>query len=217
MSQPYSPQPGQPHPGQQPLGPPPQQPGATAYAPAPGKPPKRKRFGFLALGLAALAGLLLGGAVGGAGDDTTTTAAPAPTVTATTTVTADPPVVEGGSEPTEEPAPEPEPTTEEPAAYDPKAKDFKVSIKTTDKQCFGSAGCNVTYKVGLDYLGSTPLPSDGTTDITYEVSGAEDEIIGTLELKGDGTFSTSEEIASTSSSSKKLAAKITEVDYNEFG
>jgi hypothetical protein len=193
---------------QPPFQPPPQQ------QPQPATPPpipqKRKRFGWLALILTAVISLGVGGAVGGSGDSGTPTALPAPTVTETVTE----PAVEGGSEPAE--APEPEPT-KEPAAWNPKPKDFKVTVKITDKQCFDTAGCLIDYKIALDYLGSQKLPAEGTTDITYQVSGSKDPIIGTITLDSEGKFDASEESTDTSSSSKKLVAKVTEVDYNEFG
>lgn len=215
MSHPFQPQPGQPHQpglGQQP----PQMQPQYAVAPPPaGKPPKKKRFGFLALGLSGLAGLLLGGAAFGAGDDTTVTAAPAPTVTVKATATVTEPAA--ASEPTEVPAPEPEPTTEEPAAYKASVKDWKVAIKVTDKQCFGSAGCNVTYKIDPEYVGSQPLPDEGKIEVTYDISGAEDEIIGSFTVEGGQASFDGEEIAQTSSSSKSLKAKITDASYDEFG
>jgi hypothetical protein len=199
---------------QPPFQPPPQQPQPMQQTPQPppmqGKPPKPKRFGFLAMAITALISLGVGGAVIGSGDGTTT-AEPQPTVTVTTT--APPDVVEGGSEP----EPEPKPTAEKPAAWNPKPKDFKLGIKVTKKECFGEAGCNILYKISLDYLGNQKLPAEGTTDITYQVDGAEDPIIGTITLDGEGKFSANEESASTTSSSKKLTAKVTEVDYNEFG
>ena len=149
----------------------------------------------------------VGGAVGASGDGSTT-ASPAPTVTVTET---EPAVVEGGGEPTE--APEPEPTTKAPAAWNPQPRDFKVGIKILDKQCFGSAGCSITYRPTLDYVGKQKFPAEGTTSITYEVTGTTDSIINTIEVDSEGKFSADQEFADTSSSSKKLAAKVTAVSY----
>jgi hypothetical protein len=205
MTQPTQAQPNQPD-----FQPPEQQPEQLPPQPVP--PPKKKSRTLLVGIIAGVLGLGIGGAVGASGDGTTT-AGPGATVTATATATATETVTEG-SEPTELPTDEP---TEKPVGWNPKPKDFKVTIKVTDKQCFGSAGCNVSYKVGLDYLGSQSLPDEGTTDITYKISGAEDPIIGTLTLDSEGKFDASEESTSTRSSSSKLTAKVTEVDYNEFG
>jgi hypothetical protein len=54
--------------------------------PAPSKPKRPKRFGWLAASLFTLGGLTLGGLIGG-GDSTTTTAEPGPTTTVTATET----------------------------------------------------------------------------------------------------------------------------------
>jgi hypothetical protein len=204
---------------------PPAQPPYPQPAPLPPPPPevvrqaKQKRFGFLALGITALVAglitLLVSLGISAPRDGGTTTAGPAPTVTKTVT---EPAVVEGGSEPNEEPTPEPEPRTEEPAAFDPKPKDFKVGIKVLEKQCFGSAGCSITFRIIPSYVGSQPFPDEGRTEVTYVVTGGEDDITNTFEIDSEGTAHfDEEEFVDTSSSSRKLVAKVTEVDYSEFG
>ncbi len=81
------------------------------------KPTKQKRFGWLALIVAAVVALGIGGALGGAGNGTTT-ARPAPTVTVTET--AEVPAAEEpeptATEPEPEPEPEPKPTPTKKAA-----------------------------------------------------------------------------------------------------
>jgi hypothetical protein len=114
------------------------------------------------------------------------------------------------------PPPETTPAESAPAAepaaveYAPVAKDFKLTIKTLTKQCFGSAGCNVTYRVELGYTGPDLNP-DTTYEVTYEVKGAEDPIIGTLTVTGDEYERPSEELASTKSSKAKLTVTVTDV------
>lgn len=104
---------------------------------------------------------------------------------------------------TTKPAPEPGAT--------PQVADFKLTARITDKKCFGSAGCNIDFKIEMDYLGSA-LSEDDTWEITYEVTGVEDgPMIGTLELTGT-TFTSSEESVSTTSSKKKIVIKVTSVD-----
>lgn len=164
----------------------------------------RSRFkpwmGYVATGFVCL---MLGIAMGGSDSSKAEAAGPAPTVTvhstSTTTTTAAPEV-------TEEPAAVPEPVA--PAAL--RAKDFKIGVKTLTKQCFGSAGCNVTYRIKPEYIGKGALP-EGTIEITYTVKGAEDPIINTFTIEdGEASFDSSE-MASTSSSSKKLSAVATDV------
>jgi len=95
------------------------------------------------------------------------------------------------------------------AAVPPKAEDFTLTIKVLEKQCFGSAGCNVTFRIDPKYNGTA---DSSNTEVTYEVLGAEDEIINTFTIDSAGTASfDSNEFASTSSSSKTLTAKVTDV------
>lgn len=101
-------------------------------------------------------------------------------------------------------------TTEIPAAV-PDAAEIKLTPKVTRKKCFGSAGCNIDFKIEMEYLGS-PLSGSDTWEVTYEVNGVEDgPMVGTLELNGT-TFTSSEESVSTTSSKKKITIKVTDVE-----
>jgi hypothetical protein len=110
-----------------------------------------------------------------------------------------------GTEPTDE-------ATAAPAAPSrPKLSDIKLTAKITDKECFGSAGCNVEFKVRMAYSGPA-LDHDDTWEITYEVTGVEDgPLIGTFELTGD-QYEVNEELVSTTSSKKKIAIAVTDVE-----
>lgn len=64
-------------------------------------------------------------------------------------------------------------TTPEPAPPPPPAAgpaDFKLSVKILTQQCFGSAGCNLTYRAQID-----SGPSAGTYEVSYEVAVPRDE------------------------------------------
>jgi hypothetical protein len=198
----------------QPPGPPYQAPPVPQSAPPtqPLPPAKKpKRFGWPTLIITAVVSLFVGILFASAGEPTTPTS----------TVTEAGPVErsEIGSnpgEPTEEPTQEPAPTE-----YTPKKSDWALKIKTTDKQCFGSAGCNVTVKITPQYAGASrdALPDEGTIDITYKVTGDESgPITGTATAQlADGTVDTPEESLSTRSSGTKITATVTDVEYNEFG
>jgi len=99
---------------------PPQPPYGAQPIQTPGKKPKR--FGWLALGVSALAGLVLGSCSGAiaAGGDTTTVGAPAPASTVTVTAPAAPPSSEPATEPTQDATDEP---VDEPAAGEAGIKD----------------------------------------------------------------------------------------------
>ncbi|MFF5081632.1 hypothetical protein ACFY36_31675 [Actinoplanes sp. NPDC000266] len=51
------------------------------------------------------------------------------------------------------------------------AADVKLTPKVAEKQCFGSAGCNVTVKVQMSYAG--PTLKSSRTKITAKVTGVE--------------------------------------------
>jgi hypothetical protein len=110
------------------------------------------------------------------------------------------------------------------AAYSPTTGDFVVSLKTTAKQCFGSAGCNVTVepeiaKTGFRVTsgGTTPfeLPSEGTIDITYTIKGDESgPVIETVTLDlADGMYSAPETYLSTASTGVKPKVEVTDLEY----
>lgn len=119
--------------------------------------------------------------------------APRETVTATATVTATP----------DDPGVDPETDGKIRAA------DWKIGIRVREKQCFGSAGCNVTFQIVPRYTGSHDL--GGSWDITYRVVGGEDPIINTFTVDDGEASYDEEEYASTARESDKLAAKVTGV------
>ena len=178
--------------------------------------PIKKRFGLLALSLSVSAALLLGigigFGVGLAGGDLTGTATPAPTVAVTETVEV--PVEVGG-------APNgvithPKPDAAE-AAYNPKPKDFKIGVQILEKQCFGSAGCSIAFRIVLSYVGSQSLPAEGVTEVTYVVTGGVRLITRTSEFRSDETATIDNSFVDTSSSSPTLTPKITKVAYDKLG
>jgi hypothetical protein len=92
----------------------------------------------------------------------------------------------------------------------PSATDFELTPKTTEKQCFGTAGCSVTVKVEVGYEGPA-LSSDDTWEVTYELTGDESgPIIGSFELTGE-QYDQNEVSMSTPSSKTKIKVKVTSV------
>ncbi|MEU6244578.1 hypothetical protein [Streptomyces sp. NPDC047024] len=95
---------------------------------------------------------------------------------------------------------------------DPTSEDFELTLKTTEKQCFGSAGCNVTVEPNLSYLGVTSLDPEKTISITYEVHGDENgPVIETMELTDQDQLTYDPVSISTAARSTKVTAKITDV------
>lgn len=92
----------------------------------------------------------------------------------------------------------------------PKVADFKAAPKIVKKDCFGSAGCNVTLRVDLAYAGPALDPSDSWL-LVYEIRGVEDgPLVGNLTLTGSD-YTSQEESVGTTSSKSKITVKVTSV------
>ncbi|NEC92189.1 hypothetical protein [Streptomyces sp. SID12501] len=104
--------------------------------------------------------------------------------------------------------PDPEPTF---AEVD--SDSFEIKLRTTERQCFGSAGCNVTVEPDMTLLvDSADLDPDAVYEITYEIRGDEDgPVIETAELSDQTSLNFTPSLVSTSSASKKLSVEITDV------
>lgn len=111
-----------------------------------------------------------------------------------------------------EPVAETQPTVPpEPTFATPKKTDFKLTIKVLGKECFGSAGCNVTYRILVGYNGAALDPSV-TYEVIYEVRGGEDgAVTNTLKITGDESSVDEEESISTKSKSSKLTVVVNDV------
>ncbi|MFR0359446.1 hypothetical protein [Streptomyces sediminimaris] len=100
-----------------------------------------------------------------------------------------------------------------PTYDDVTADSFTIELKTTARQCFGSAGCNVTVEPDLAYLGdSANVDPDAVYDITYEIHGDESgPVIETAELSDRTSLNYTPSLISTASSNTKVSVKITDV------
>jgi hypothetical protein len=163
--------------------------------------PKKRRRWLHLVGYPAvlLTGLLVGLAIGAAGSTADSPRAGTPERTVTITQPA--------------PSATPAATTKytSPAYSMPKAKDFRLTVVVREKQCFGSAGCNITYRV--DAVWSPMFDPSVTYDVTYEVRGGEDgPVVNTMTVTGDKYQRDGEEMVSTSSKNTKLTAAATRVE-----
>lgn len=181
---------------------------AQPYVPGPGfpppytQPPQKPRRRGLMITLVAVAGVLVLCVIGSVIVGVTQSSKPTKAA-ATATASKDP----WATDVEATTAPTPEATT---AAVVPlTASDIQVTVKVKKKDCFGSAGCNVEYKIEAGW------PDDGQyeCEVTYDVHGLEDTQTGTLDIHRDGTYEQdSYQAGETSSSKKKLTVKITDVD-----
>lgn len=166
----------------------------------PPAPPKKTRANAIIIGAAAavIAAVIGTGivVVQSGGDDSK------PGTAASSTAAAD------GAATPDIAAPDPEPVFDE---ID--ADSFTIDLRTTERQCFGSAGCNVTVEPDLTYLGDTEgIDPDAVYEITYEIRGDESgPVIETAELTDRTSLNYSESMISTASSGTKLSVEITDV------
>ncbi|MET7609259.1 hypothetical protein [Streptomyces avermitilis] len=170
--------------------------------PEPPTPAKKNRTNLVIIGAAAAviaAVVTTGIVVVQSGDDHSKPAA----TTKTTTPAKD--VATAASEDTE-------PTYDE-----VDADSFMIKLRTTKRQCFGSAGCNVTVEPNLTYLGdSEGIDPDAVYEITYEIHGDESgPVIETAELSDRTTLNYTPSIISTASAGTKVSVEITDVAAQE--
>lgn len=170
--------------------------------PLPPAPPRKSRTNLIIIGSAAavIAAIVTTGivVVQATGDDSKPAAAATPSLYGS----------DGTVDAAEEPTPTPEPTY---AALAP--TDFTMTLRTTERQCFGSAGCNVTVEPVLSYVGAwNGVDPDAVYSITYEIRGDESgAVIETAELSDETTLNYTPTLISTASASKKVSVKITDV------
>lgn len=108
------------------------------------------------------------------------------------------------------PKPAPKASTPSKPVYDePVPGDILLTTKVLEKACFGSAGCNITFRIEVT-LGKLLDPSK-TYEVTYTVTGGEDPYINTFTITGDQAQVESEEFVSTDRD-LELAATVTGVN-----
>jgi hypothetical protein len=98
------------------------------------------------------------------------------------------------------------------STYDtPEPSDFELTVKTLSKQCFGSAGCSLTYRIQAGWDGT--YDPDKTYEVVYEVQGDESgPQTNNFTVTGDKYQVEQEESASTRSAGVKLTARVTSVE-----
>ena len=172
--------------------------------PKPTKQPAPKKHTTRTLVLTGVGALVLGLVIGSAGSSTSADDAAGPQPTVTVTVPNTGPSPDPVTTPTNTPPPP------APKVVAPTVKDFKLTVKTLTKQCFGSAGCNVTFRILVAYSGPALDPGK-TYEVLYTVKGGEDPVENKLTVSGGESSVDEEEMVSTSKSSAKLTAVVTDV------
>ncbi|MEU9454816.1 hypothetical protein [Streptomyces sp. NPDC048277] len=103
--------------------------------------------------------------------------------------------------------------TPTPSYDDVTADSFTIELRTTKRQCFGTAGCNVTVEPSLTYLGdSESIDPDAVYEITYEIRGDESgPVIETAELSDRTSLNYTPSMISTASAGTNVSVEITDV------
>jgi hypothetical protein len=105
---------------------------------------------------------------------------------------------------------EPTSAAPQPPAYTPRVSDFSIEVIETKKDCFGEAGCNITYEINPSYTGQ-PLDPSITYKVIFTLSGGDSPETGSFDVQGKKYNKPSEEMISTPSSSSELTARVTRV------
>jgi len=153
---------------------------------------------WLWVSLALVIGLIVGGAIGAAagssGDDEKASSPEAKTAKA--------PEVDEPTTTTTKRV-----TTTTAAPYTPVPEDFVIGIVETSRACFGSAGCNVEYRIDVTYNGG-PIDDDYT--VVYELSGGESVKTDNFTISSTGKYEYKQGFVSTPSD-QPLSAVATKV------
>jgi hypothetical protein len=154
----------------------------------PAKP--RRRWPWI---VTAVAALIIGIAIGSSGESAGTTTDTSPPATVVTDAGAEPAAPAG------------------PNYYEPEADDFELTVKTLSKECFGSAGCLIDFRIELAMTRTgVTLDPALTYELTYEVTGGESEYVNTLTIDGD-EYSTDESESISTPSDRDLTVKVLDV------
>lgn len=92
-------------------------------------------------------------------------------------------------------------------------KDITLKVKILERQCFGSAGCNVEMRISSFEITPGKLDPNASYEITYEYKGLTDPVENRFTLDGNGTGQVDEtEFGSTKRKSDKITAVVTSVE-----
>lgn len=88
-------------------------------------------------------------------------------------------------------------TTTTAGPYAPTPTDFAITPIVLSQSCFGSAGCNLSYRIEVKYQGAQIPSATVTYRVVYEVRGGDSPKIGSFTVRGTQLTYPSEERIST--------------------
>ncbi len=92
----------------------------------------------------------------------------------------------------------------------PAVTDFQIAVKVLEKRCFGSAGCNLTFRIDVGW--TTPPAPDKTYEVVYQINGGEEPKINRFTTTGGMVTYAREERIGTKDSKAVLTAVVIEVN-----
>jgi hypothetical protein len=90
----------------------------------------------------------------------------------------------------------------------PTASQFSLKVIELSRDCFGSAGCSVRYRIVPTYIGLGSAPT-GSFRLLYQVSGGDDAKTGNIEVR-NGKFNNEENFTDVPTGGT-LTAHVTQV------
>lgn len=90
-------------------------------------------------------------------------------------------------------------------------KDFEITLKETNRQCYPPVGCNVTYRPVLTIMRADLLKSGVVYEITYKVRGGDAPESGRILLE-DGKYNREETTTGVPRESSVLTAITSDVE-----
>jgi hypothetical protein len=97
-----------------------------------------------------------------------------------------------------------------PKYHTPVPGDFTLTVKILQQHCFGSAGCNVDFRINLS--GGGELDPNQTYELTYEVKGGKEPHVSTMTVTGKDYLRLDREFIHTPNKSSKLTATVVSVE-----
>lgn len=93
----------------------------------------------------------------------------------------------------------------------PVAADFALTVKILEKECFGTAGCLIKYRIVLKQANAKVYDPTKTYELTYTLKGTDQAEIGTLTITGDQYSADEYGRTGTKREKDKITAVVTEI------
>lgn len=104
-------------------------------------------------------------------------------------------------------------TTTTEGAVVPTPDEFRVDVIVTKQDCFGSAGCNVTYEIKPTYTGSESL-KNSSLRVIYQINGGKQPQVGNFTVANGTPHYDRGNSIETDSDDAVLTANVTQVIPN---